>query len=807
MLLDVKFAWRSLKKTPSFTLVVLLTLALGIGATTTLFSVVNAVLLKPLAMREPSRVMYVQEEWRGHGLGSFSIGNFIELRRRSRVFSSLAASSGAAFTLATGDTPQRIPGELVTFDYFSTFDVQQIAGRAFTQDEDQPGQGQVVVISERLWRGRLHSDPNIVGQTLRINDKSRTVVGVMPASFDPLLRGTELWLPAGFTPEQLADFDDRIQEVIGRLQRGFGPTQAQEELNGIARQLVQEHPFDNEDHGLRLTPLTTALLGDKAMMLRLLMAAAVFVLLIVCANITNLQLVRARSRRKEIALRAALGAAPRHIVGQMLMENVALGLVSGALGVALAYWGTSWVAAFGPGDVPRLAESRIDGGTLMFAGGVSLLSSLLFGLVPALRSGSQQLSEAFKSGANSGESSRDILRSALVIGEIALALMLLAGAGLLVRSALAVGRVNLGFDASNVVVGRIALPGTAHPDSPGMSQTFERIGNEMLSLAGVESVGLVSRAPLTQGNTNGLIPEGKSVDLTNVVMGRLQVVSPGYLSTARIALQAGRGFTAQDTSATTLVAIVNRSLARSLFPGENPIGKRFSCCGPWPTGGHAAALHEIVGVVGDVKALGLDQQTPGEFYLPLAQAPPYFWDWNDHTMDVMLRARGEPPSAHQLQTAVTAVTPGVPIYDVSSMAQRVSRTLERSHFDTFLLLLFAGIALLLASIGVYGVLSYTVAQRTREIGIRVALGETQGQVMGRVLKGAMKLAICGLVLGLAGALIGARLLSSLLYGVQATDPTTLIVASAVLAAVTMIASYLPARRAMAVDPLVALRAD
>ena len=386
MLANLKFAIRSLKKNPSFTLVVLLTLALGIGATTTLFSVVNAVLLKPLAMREPSRVMYVQEDWRGHGIGGFSIGNFMELRRRSRAFSSLADSSSAAFTLAIGDTPQRIPGEVVTFDYFSTFGVQQIAGRAFTRDEDQSGHAQVVVISERLWRGRLHSDPNIVGQILRINDKPHTVVGVMPASFDPLLRGSELWLPAAFTPGQLTNFGDHAQEVIGRLQRGFGPTQAQEELNVIARQLVQEHPFDNQDHGLHLTPLTTALLGDQAMMLRLLMAAAVFVLLIVCANIANLQLVRARWRQKEIALRAALGASPRHIVGQMLIENVALGLVGGALGVALAYWGTSWVAAFGPSDMPRLAESRIDGGTLMFAGGVSLLSSLLFGLVPALRS-------------------------------------------------------------------------------------------------------------------------------------------------------------------------------------------------------------------------------------------------------------------------------------------------------------------------------------------------------------------------------------------------------------------------------------
>ncbi len=802
---DVRYGIRMLVKNPGFTAIAILTLALGIGANTAIFSVVNAVLLKPLAMWDPSRVVYLQEQWRDI-FPDVSVGNFADTKRQSTSFSNLSASNNASFNLATPEAPERVEGELATADYFATAGVQPIAGRVFTAEEDSPGHAQVVVISEKLWRTRLHADPAIVGQALRINGMPYTVIGVMPKTFDPLLNSSDVWIPEAFTPQQLSDHDDHYLNVIGRLKPGISLAQAQSELNIIALRLQQQYPIDDKDRGFRLLPLATALLGDQQSVLRMLLAAVAFVLLIACANIANLQLARSRTRQKEMAVRAALGASPRRIVRQLLAENVVLGLASGIVGIFLAFWGVSWIVANGPANVPRLDQSSVDASALAFACGIALLSSFLFGLAPAVRSASTQLNDALKEGARESSGSRDRIRSVLVVGEVALALMLMAGAGLLIRSALVVAHLDPGFDASNLVVGRVGLPDVAYRDPSVARQTFERMIAASAALPGVESAGVVSRAPLAGGgSSNGLLAEGRPLDPSNLVNSFLQIVSPSYLSTARVPLKAGREFTSQDTRDRTLVTIVNETLARTMWPGENPIGKRFACCEAGPKGRMDPVWHEVVGVVGDVRARGLDRQVQPEFYLPMAQMPPASWDWIGRTMDLVVRTRGGAFPANDLRTMVASIAPGVPIYSLSTMQQKIAGTLEESHFDTFLLALFAGIALLLSSVGIYGVLSYVVAQRTRDIGIRMALGATPGLVMRDVLWYGLRLTGIGLAIGLAGALGAARFLSSLLYGVRSTDAITFAAISFILALVALIASYIPARRATRVDPMVALR--
>ena len=802
---DLRFGTRILRKSPGFAAVAILTLAIGIGANTAIFSVVDAVLLKPLAMQDPSQVTYLQEQWRDLFPG-MSVGNFTEVLKRSTSFATLCASSNASFNLASEAAPERIDGEYVTADYFATFGVQPIAGRVFRADEDRPGHAQVVILSERLWRTRLHANPEIVGQALPINGLPYAVVGVMPKSFDPLLSMSDMWIPEAFTPTQIADYDNHYLNVMGRLKRGVSPARAQSELDVIASRLQKEHPIDDQDRGLHLTPLATTLLGDQKLALRMLLAAVGLVLLIACANIANLQLGRSRTRQREIAVRAALGASPQRIVRQLLVENILLGTAGGVVGVFLAYWALAWMVARGPAELPRLRESQMDASALAFACGVALLSSFLFGLAPALRSSSTELTEAFKQGGRTSSGGQDRLRSMLVVAEVALALVLMAGAGLLIRSALVVSHIDPGFQTANLMVGRVFLPTAEYHDPMVAGQTFERMILAAAALPNVQSAAVVSRAPLAGGgSSNGLLAEGRSLDAANLVNARLQIVSPSYLSTVRIPLKAGRGFSPQDTRDKTLVTIINETLARTLWPGQNPVGRRFACCEAGPKGRMDPVWHEVIGLVSDVRASGLDREVQPEFYIPLAQMPPSAWDWIGRTMDLVVRTQGGSVPVRDLQITVASVAPGVPIYRLSTMEKKIAGTLERSRFDTFLLSIFAATALLLSSVGIYGVLSYLVTQRTRDIGIRMTLGATQEQILRHVIGYGLRLAVIGLAIGLAAALAGTRLIRSLLYGVRTTDSITFSAVCLLLIVVGLFASFLPARRAMRVDPIVALR--
>jgi putative ABC transport system permease protein len=806
MLQDLRYGFRLLRKAPAFTVVAVLSLALGVGANTAIFSVVDAVLLKPLAISQPEGVVYVGESWRGASLSNVSPGNYLDVRGQSTSFENMAASANASYNLATADAPERVDGEAVTASYWPTAGVQPMFGRVFGPHEDQHGQPKVAVISERLWRTHLHADAGIVGKTVQINGEPHTILGVMPKSFDPLLDRADLWVPIAFTQQQTTDHDDHYLNVIGRLKSGVSLAQAQSELAVISKREEQQYPLDNKERIFKATPLATILIGDHRLALVTMLGAVGLVLLIACANIANLQLARARARQKEIAVRAALGASPYRIARQLIAENIVLGIMSAGAGVLLAFWGLAWIVAKGPHDVPRLEYASLNAPALWFALAVAIGSSLLIGLAPAFRAAATSLNEAVKQGVGTTSGGRDRVRSALVVGEVALAMVLLAGAGLLVRSALAVSHVNPGFDTSNLIVGRVGLPDRGYADPQEARQAFEQMITAAEALPGVESASVVSRAPLAGGgSSNGLLAEGKALDPSNLVDSRLQVVSPNYLATAHVPLKAGRNFTAQDTRQTTLVTIVNQKLARTMWLGQDPIGKRFACCEIGPNGRLDPVWHQVIGVAADVHAAGLEREVQPEFYIPMAQMPPAAWDWIGRTMDLVVRTQGSAVPLSALRSAVASVAPGVPIYRVSTMQQKIAGTLEQTHFDTFLLSIFAATALLLASVGVYGVLSYMVAQRTRDIGIRIALGASPLHVLRDVLGHGMRMAGAGLLIGLIAGLAGARVLSSLLFGTRPTDAITFLVVSLVLGAVAALASYLPAHRATRINPVVALR--
>ena len=803
---DIRYGLRLLRKTPVFTVVAVLTLAIGIGANTAIFSIVDAVLLRPLAMVNPSRVVLLQETWKSQtGIG-MSVGNFEDLRKETGAFENVSASNSASFNLATESAPERVDGEYATASYFSTFGVQPILGRVFTAEEDQPGREQVAVLSEQLWRTHFDSDANLTGRTIQINGIPYVVLGVMPKSFDPMLYGSQLWIPEAFSPAQLAEHDNHYLNVFGRLKAGISTAAAQAQLNVLGQRQQRLYPIDDKERGFTQTPLTEVLLGDQRLSMFTMLAAVAFVLLIACANIANLQLARARARTREIAARLSLGASPRRIVRQFLVENILLGGAGALGGVLLASVGLPLLVANAPAGVPRIGEAHVNGMALLFAAGAAVFSGLLFGLAPALRASSVRLTQALNMSSGRTSTGRDRVRSTLVVAQLSLAVVLLIGAGLLIRSALLVAHVDPGFDTSNLMVGRIGLPDPGYHDPQVARQTFDKIMQRVQSLPGVQAVAMVSRAPMTEGgNSNGLLAEGKAFDPSNLVDAQMRAVSPGYLSVAHVPLRAGREFTPADTRQTMLVTMVNETLARTMWPGQDPIGKRFACCEAGPKGRLDPVWHQVVGVVSDVRAWGLDQKIRPEFYIPVAQMPPAAWDWIGRTMDLVVRTQSGSVPVSELQSSVAAVDRGVPIYSVSSMQEKISGRLQQSHFDTFLMALFAATALLLACIGVYGVLSYVVVQRTRDIGIRIALGASRENVLRQVLLQGMRLVGIGLLIGIGGALLSSRLLASLLFHVHATDAITYIVVSFLLAAVALLASYLPARHASRVNPMVALR--
>jgi predicted permease len=719
----------------------------------------------------------------------------------------MAAAQYSSFNLAREGSAERIIGARVNASYFDVFGVRPALGRVFTEEEDQPGREQVVVLSHRLWRRQFGSDPAIVGKDMRLGGRPYRVLGVMPAAFDLTAESEELWVPIAFTAERKATHDEHYLSIYGRLKPGVSREQALDDLNRIARQIRVQFPKDASELSFLIVPLMQDFVGDYRTRLYVLLGAVGFVLLIACANVANLLLARGAARSTEIAVRSALGAGRGRIFRQLLTESLVLSVVAAAAGLAIASWGIRMLVSMSPPGIPRLDQTDLDGVVLLFVAGTSLACALLFGAAPALRAARADLQAVLKEGGRSAGMGgvRDRLRTILIVAELALALLLLTGASLLIQSALALQRVPPGFDPQGVLSARLSLPRDEYAEPERVQQTFERIVTEARSIPGVAAASVTSQVPRGPGgNGNGLLPEGKALEPRNFIMSRLRMVTPGYFETMGIPITRGRGLTDQDRRGGLKVMVVSEALARAAFPGQDPIGRRISCCEAGPNNG--PSYKTIVGVAGDVRSNAPGDAPSPEFYLPIAQLPPEAWNWIQRTMYLVVRTNAASEAGGEaMRTAVRRVAPEVPLFDIRSMDQRLGASLATARFNTLLLTLLGAIGLVLAAIGIYGVMAYFVSRRTQEIGVRMALGATRRDVVMLVLRQSMRPLAVGVAAGLLASLTLTSVLQAQLFGVTARDPLTLAAVSMMLVCVALGAVLIPAARASRVEPTAALR--
>jgi putative ABC transport system permease protein len=806
---DIAFAWRQLLKSPGFAAVAVLTLALGMGGTTAIFSAVYAVVLQPLPLADPARLMVVAETYQA-APSDVSAGNYTDAAAGVTAFEGMSALRFSSFNLSEGTVPERVIGARTTANYFDVMGVAPMLGRTFTAEEDQPGSDRVVILSHRLWTRRFGANRSVVGTAIRMNGTSYTVVGVMPQSFDLTTDSEELWTPIAFTPAQKVLHDEHYLTVYGRLRPGATRAQADQQLEAVAVRLRREFPRDAGELKYTMTPFRDRFVADYDTRLFVLLAAVGVVLLIACGNVANLLLARGAARAREIAVRSALGAGQSRIVRQLLTESVVLALAAAGAGLLLARWFIVAVVAWSPQGVPRLEQARIDPLALGVAVALAFFSSVVCGLAPALRLARTDVHTGLRDGGRgaTGGGFRDRLRASLIAGEVALSLLLLFGAGLLIRSALALQQVDPGFDPHGVISARVALPQAAYGDPARIVDTFERMAAETASMPGVSHAALTSFAAMGPGgNTNGLLPDdGRAFDLKNLIPSRLRMITPGFFQTMRIPIVKGRGFDATDRRSGQRAMIVSEALAARAFPGQDPIGKRIGCCEQTPD--KQPVWKVVVGVAGDVRSYGPAIAPRPEFYLPLPQAPDDAWNWTQRVMYIVARTEGDPAAlTSPLRAMLARIDPELPLYDVRPMDQRLAGTLETARFNTLLLSLLGGIGLLLAASGIYGVIAYFVSQRTQEIGVRIALGASTASVVRLILAQAMRPVAAGAALGVVAALTASRVIASQLFNVSRTDPLTIGAVVAALVAVALAASAVPARRAAAVDPTRALQSE
>ena len=801
---DIAFTARQLVKNPGFTAVAVLTLALGIGATTAIFSAVYAVVLQPLPLQDPSRLMLVGEVWEGRPQ-VMSVGNYVDTNAAVADFEhGLSALNYTNYNLADETAPERVVGARVSANYFDVMGVRPILGRTFTADEDRPGNDRVVVLSHRLWTRRFGASESAVGRELRMNGATYQIAGVMPASFDLTSDSEELWTPIAFTPAQRAMHDEHYLSVYGRLKPGVTRQQAQGKLDAVAMRLRREFPKDDETVSFGTVPFAEQFVGDVRTRLLTLLAAVGLVLLIACGNVANLLLARGAARAREIAVRTALGAGRGRIIRQLLTESVVLAFCAAGAGLLVARAAVAAVMAWGPSDVPRLEQAHIDPVALGFAMAVALVSSVLCGLAPALRLARRDVQAGLRDGGRGSTGGvRDRLRGGLIMAEVALSLLLLVGAGLLIRSAIALQRTNTGFEPRGVLSGRVTLPATSFAEPARIHETLRRINEAAGAIPGVSAAAITSYAAMgSGGGSNGLVPEGREPIAANFINSTLRVITPSFFSTMGVPIVKGRNFNDGDRADGQLVMIISARLAAVAFPGQDPIGKRISCCVAGPGG-----LKVIVGVAGDIRSRGPAVAPRPEFYLPIAQAPSDVWNWF-RTLYVVVRTTGDPAALMKpLSAAVSGVDRDLPLFDVRTMEQRLAGSLATARFNTLLLSLLGSIGLVLAATGIYGVIAYFVSRRTQEIGVRMALGATSASVVRLILGQALRPVAVGAVVGVAAALGASRVLSSQLFGVSPTDPLTIAAVVATLIGVALVASAVPARRAAAVDPTRALQSE
>jgi putative ABC transport system permease protein len=804
LLQDIRFGARMLFKSPGFTAVAIISLALGIGANTAVFSVVNAVLLKALPYHDPQSIVLVwgEDKAGGSSRGQMSATDVADYRARNHVFEEIATYSDYRPVFSGNGEPERIPGAQVGDGFFTVMHAQPLLGRVFTAEEQVEGKDLVVVLGYGLWQRRFGGDPNIVGQTIKLSARTYTVVGVMPSDFESLPVGLLNWRAEFYRPvaEQPNEKDRSSQHLraIARLKPGVSLDQAQTEMNLIARQLTQEHPNDNANSGVHLVTLREDLIGRLRPALLMLLGAVAFVLLIACANVGNLLLARSTARHKEIAIRAALGAGRDRLVRQFLTESLMLALAGGALGILGAVWGTTLIETAAAKLLPMLGHIEIDRTVLIFTATISVLTGVLFGIVPAWRAARPNLNETLSDGGrqSGAASTRSPLRSVLVIAEVALALVLLICAGLLIKTVVRLRSVDPGFKPDRIVTMNVWLPSAKFPKNADGIPFFNRMLERIQAIPGVEAAAVTSVLPVSANFDRRTIevegqPQkpGEYPDVDNYM------VSPDYLRAMSIPLLRGRVLTAQDNENAPLVVLVSESMARKLWPGDDAIGKRvrfYSSSGeqkPWRT---------VVGIVQDVKQYGLDKAAPTAMYETLAQFP-------TTAVTLVVRSAVEPSTmVGTIRREILALDKDQAVFNIETMEQLVSDSMALRRFSMFLLGVFAGLALILAAVGIYGVLAQSVSQRTNEIGIRMALGAQTRDVLRLIVRQGMSLTLLGIALGLLGAFALTRLLASLLFGVGATDPATFLWIAFLLASVSFFACYIPARRAARLDPIKAL---
>jgi predicted permease len=800
---DLRYAARMLKKSPVFTTIAVLSLALGIGANTAIFSVVNSLLLRPLPYPDADRIVDVwhtppQESFPGMDRFSVSPGNYLDWKSQSESFEHMAAYQGSGFSLSRGDTPMPVIGTLVSSDFFSVLRSPASQGRTFSPEEEQVGHNQVVVLSHGLWQRAFGADQNLIGQTLTLDSQKFTVIGIMPAGFQ-FPEETELWVPLAWDEKerQLREIHD--YGVIARLKPEASLEKAQAEMSTISSRLEEQYPEANKGWGAVVIPLQEDLIGDIRPALLVLFSAVGFVLLIACANVANLMLARGANRQKEIAIRIALGATRGRIVRQLLSETVLLAVAGGLLGLLLAGWGSELLVRLSSGSLPNSGEIGMDRWAFGFTLLISLSAGIVAGIAPAFQLSASNTSETLKQGTGrtGGSSAKQRTRKALVISEVALSLLLLIGAGLMIRSFWKLQQVNPGFDTRNILAMSLGLPTTKYPEAHQHVAFFDRVLEEVRAIPGVESAGATTTLPLSGGgSTQPLTIEGRATQLVaEQPTAKVRYISPDYFGAMGIPLRQGRFFSDQDRQDGVQVVIISEAMARQFWPGEDPIGKRLT-----PSFHLQQGPREVVGVVGDVKA-GLDADLAPVMYMSYRQAPrPY--------MTIVARTASDPQSFTQtISKAIYTVDQEQALWNVRTMQQVLTSSVSGRRFNMTLLITFAGLALVLAAVGVYGVMNYSVTLRRRELGIRLALGAQTGDVLRLVLGQGLLLTLTGVGAGLVAAYGLTRLMESLLYGVTATDLLTFVSVSGVLVAVGLLASYLPARRATKVDPMIALRSE
>jgi putative ABC transport system permease protein len=797
---DVRFGARMLSKNLGFTTVAVLALALGIGANTAMFSVIEAVLLRPLPYSDAQRIMRVASTWgRGGTLTSYTSSppDFFDWRDQNRTFASMFAFYRGESALTGRGDARRVRVLNATVGIFSTLRAHPGLGREFHSDENRNGANHVAVLSYGFWQAEFGGSPDAIGKSIQLDSEPYTIIGVMPAEFRFPLVGSDIYVPVGFRPDVMSQRGAHYLGVIGRLKDGVTLTEANDDLGGIMVELRRMYPDKDGKWGVRVEPWGTAVVADIRVALLVLLAAVALVALIACANISNLLLARATARNRELTMRLALGAGRARLVRQMLTEGLLLAVVGGAAGLLLAHWALNAIVSFGPKDIPRIATVSLSGPVLWFTMGISLGSALLFGLIPALRSSGLHATGLVRASVPSPREAQK-LRASLLVGEMALSMMLLAGAGLLVRSFVGLRSVNPGFEPAGVLTLTLSVPDARYKTS----QSLEAYWNEALvkarSLPGVDAVGLVMPLPLSGDDfSSSFSVEGRSVPDKDEPSAQVRAATPDYFRAMQIPVKQGRAFTEADRLGSTRVLLASEKAVQAFFPDGNAIGQRIKF---GARGGYEKNEGEIVGIVGDVRHDGIDIPPPPMFYVPLAQA-------GLDSSTLVMRGRGLSGSAQTVRKLLQEIDHDALAGEAVPFEDLVDGSLGQRRFTMMLLAAFAGLALLLAAVGLYGVISYSAAQRTQEIGIRVALGATRGEVLGLIMRQGMKVASLGLAIGLALALVLTRVMKGLLVGVSATDPATLGVTAAVLLVVAALACFVPARRATRVDPVVALRFD